>query len=300
MTAQNYDTLCEGVSGAILRNEPMSRHTLFKIGGPADLFVVPEDRHSLSTILKRCAGHSIPVYIVGGGANLLVHDEGVRGVVVNLAGLKKAQWDDDAGQLVLKVEAGAVLAPLVAEAERRGWSGLESLAGIPGSVGGALVMNAGTKAGSIADVVREIEIMTLDGRETRTISRDEAGYGYRTSALSDLVIVAAVLTLKQGTPDEVKAATNVVRGYRKGQPLGVPCAGSVFKNPPGDFAGRLVEAAGLKGLRIGGAMVSEQHGNFIVNAGGATAYDVLSLVSRVQHKVFENTGVQLELEIKII
>lgn len=300
MTEIDYATLSEGIEGVVLMDEPMSRHTMYKIGGPADLFVVPADRRSLTAILQRCTEGNIPVYIVGGGANLLVHDEGVRGVVVNLGGLKRAEWRDDAGRLSLHVEAGAVLAPLVAEAERRGWSGLESLAGIPGSVGGALVMNAGTKAGSIADVVREIEVMTLDGRETKTISREEAGYGYRRSVLCDVAVIAAVLDMKQGIPEEVKAATNVVRGYRKGQPVGVPCAGSVFKNPPGDFAGRLVEAAGLKGQRLGGAMISEQHGNFIVNTGNATAWDVLGLISRIQQKVLENTGIELELEIKII
>ncbi|MDH4101422.1 MAG: UDP-N-acetylmuramate dehydrogenase, partial [Nitrospirota bacterium] len=252
MSEIDYTVLCEGIEGNILRDEPMSRHTMYKIGGPADLFIAPADRGSLAAILRRCTDGSIPVYVVGGGANLLVHDEGIRGVVVHLGGLKRAEWRDDDGQLSLHVEAGAVLAPLVAEAERRGWSGLESLAGIPGSVGGALVMNAGTKAGSISDVVREIEIMSLDGRETRTISRDEAGYGYRRSSLSDVAVIAAVLDMKKGVPEEVKAATNVVRGYRKGQPVGVPCAGSVFKNPPGDFAGRLIEAAGLKGQRLGG------------------------------------------------
>lgn len=295
-----YEGLCDGIEGSVLTDEPLARHTMFKIGGPADLFVVPANRLSLSLILERCAKRSIPVYIVGGGANLLVRDEGVRGVVVNLAALKGAQWLDDAGSLVLRVEAGAVLAPLVAEAERRGWSGLEPLAGIPGSVGGALVMNAGTRAGSIADIVLEIEVMTQDGRETRTISRDEAGYGYRRSALGDVVVLAAALQMKQGTPDEVKAATSVVRGYRKGQPAGVPCAGSVFKNPPGDFAGRLVEAAGLKGRRVGGAMVSEQHSNFIVNADNATAWDVISLIGLVQQRVMETAGIGLELEIKII
>lgn len=300
MAVQDYISLCEGVKGIILRDEPMSRHTSFRIGGPADLFVAPEDRPSLGLVLHRAAESGLSVYVIGAGSNLLVHDEGVRGVVLSLAGLKQVSWEEHGDRATLRADAGVSLALLVSQSAERGWSGLEPLAGIPGTLGGALCMNAGTKAGCIGDVVEEVDVITLDGREVRRLQRNSVNFGYRSSGLDDVLILGCSLSLARSTPEQVKAAVDTVRGYRKGQPTGMPNAGSVFKNPPGDFAGRLIEAAGCKGERAGGAMVSERHGNFIVNTGGATAYDVLSLVSRVQHRVFETTGIQLELELKII
>lgn len=286
------------IRGEVRAGVPLDRYTTLRVGGPADILAVPEDMGELERLVRYAARCGLPLYVLGHGSNVLVPDEGVRGLVVVLT--KAAAWVRFEGAEV-EAGAGCPLPRLVQMAARRSLAGLEGLAGVPGTVGGALFMNAGTAGASIGDVTLWVEVLDREGERVR-LAREEMGFGYRTSRLQrgGLIAVSARLGLAPGDPAAIAAALRAAAQRRRAtQPLEQPNAGSVFKNPPGDFAGRLIEAAGCKGWRSGGAEVSPRHANFIVNLGGATAGDVLRLMARVHRRVREAFGVSLEPEIRL-
>lgn len=296
----------KNVRGRVLVNEPMSRHTSFCIGGPADVLVFPEDQQDLVAVMLEVRERGIPFIVIGGGTNLLVRDGGVRGVLVNLRNLNSIsvvrEYRSIGGVFsVLQAEAGAPLAKLLSFAVERGLTGLEFAAGIPGSVGGAVCMNAGTAQGEIGDVTDTVTFVAPDGGLVQC-PREEMGFGYRTANVPPgHVVVELKIILRQDERHKIKARVKDLMQKRKEhQPLNLPNAGSVFKNPIDEAAGKLIESAGLKGLTVGKAQVSEKHANFIVNLGGATAADVLKLMDVVKQRVLEMHKVRLEPEIKII
>ncbi|MEW8978682.1 MAG: UDP-N-acetylmuramate dehydrogenase [Symbiobacterium sp.] len=284
--------------GRIRRDEPLKRHTTFRIGGPADYLVQVANRQELSGLLRLAGEEGLPVYILGNGSNLLVSDEGVRGLVLSLTG--------EFGRLAVegstvRVGGGYNLPKLAYEVQKRGLGGIEFACAIPGTVGAGLVINAGAHGGDLSQVVTEATVVWGDGREQR-LTRDEIGFGYRSTRLqgTSAIVVEVVMALHPADPAELQGAMRQhLERRRATQPLGHPNAGSIFKNPPGDYAGRLIELAGLKGARVGDAQVSEKHANFIVNLGQATAKDVLMLMDRVRSTVEQRFGVRLEAEVKI-
>ncbi len=287
------------VNGELRLDEPMSRHTTLRIGGPADGWVAPRTIDELARIVRICAAEGIPVVAVGGGSNLLVRDGGVRGVVLSTRLLRRLER---LGPTEVIVEAGVSTGKALHAATEWELGGVEFLGGVPGSVGGGLVMNAGTYLGEFKDVTVEVASVRIgDGTLVR---RDNAacGFRYRHSDLPrDEVVVEATLRLRPRARAEIEAEVRALRDRRhEREPKGLPNAGSIFKNPPGDYAGRLIEACGLKGRRVGGAEISPKHANWIVNVGAARAADVLELVDIVRHSVKERHGIDLEMEVKVI
>lgn len=277
---------------------PMRERTTLRVGGPADLVVYPGNIRELVEVMRE-GGVSL---VLGGGSNLLVSDEGVRGTALSLGQAFRAAEIKRRGEDVL-IEAGAgvLLAKLSGMAMKASAAGLEFAYGIPGTLGGALVMNAGAGGGRMKDVVETVDVVTREGEAVR-LRGEEAGFGYRSSSFPEgCVITSAVIRLREGDARKINEKMRRLQLERKAsQPLSMPSAGSVFKNPPGDFAGRLIEAAGLKGAREGGAMVSEKHANFIVNTGSASAADVHGLMIRVEREVYGKFGVRLEREIRLV
>ncbi|MEW6046474.1 MAG: UDP-N-acetylmuramate dehydrogenase [Bacillota bacterium] len=294
------ELLRERVRGPVLDHEPMASHTAFRIGGPADVLVIPESRDDLARALETCHRHGLPVTVIGRGSNLLVSDDGIEGVVIQIArGLSRAEFNGT----TLEVEAGAPLPAMSWQAAMHGLSGLEFGVMIPGSVGGGIVMNAGAHHRAIGSVVESVLCFGPDGSEVR-LSAEDLRFAYRHSVLQsrpDLAVVSARLQL---APRPVEAITAEMESYlearRRTQPLGEPGAGSIFKNPPGDYAGRLIEQAGLKGWRRGDVEVSPIHANFIVNKGRATCVEMLDAIRMVRRRVQEAFGVTLELEVKVV
>lgn len=285
--------------GELKVDEPLSKHTSFRIGGPADFLAIPADREELNSLLQFAVNAAVPFFILGRGTNILAPDQGFRGLVIKIADrLDKTRFE---GQHLV-VEGGASLSRAAWMAVERGLAGLEFAVGIPGTVGGGLVMNAGAFGGDLGRLAVEVTVMDLRGG-IRVLPREELSFGYRTSSLAGgkAVVVEAVLRLQEADAAMLasRARENLER-RRLTQPLGLPSAGSVFKNPPGDFAGRLIEAAGCKGLCRGDACVSELHANYIVNRGSATARDVLALMEEIQEKVGKAFGVYLEPEIQVL
>lgn len=281
------------------QNEPMFRHTTFRIGGPADLFAIVDTVEELQGVWRFCRTNGLPAKVLGGGANLLVLDHGVRGCVIKLGRtFRQTRWEGSAAV------CGAADFPvrIAKRAAERGLAGMEWGAGIPGTLGGAVVMNAGTNLGSLQDVLVEVTLLTPEG-EVETIPAERLGLGYRRSNLQgrdDVVVLTARIQLRPGDPAEIRRRMEEHLAYRNArQPIHLPNAGSIFKNPPGDFAGRLIEAVGLKGARVGDAQFSELHANFIVNLGHATAADVLELIARAKERVAERFGIALEEEVRI-
>jgi UDP-N-acetylmuramate dehydrogenase len=298
----------EEIGGKKRFDEPMRNYTSFRIGGTADLLIFPENTEDLKKILYLCSEKEIPVFILGFGTNLLVKDGGIRGVVINLnKGFRDMRLDEKIHQTPNSIRrtviagGGAGLQKLVGFALKNKLSGMEFAAGIPGSVGGALIMNAGAKNGEIKDVVKGVKIITANG-ETKTIQKKDIGFSYRHSEFpANSIILEASILLKNGKGKDIKKKMELLVKDRKSkQPLSSYSAGSVFKNPSGDFAARLIESAGLKGFEAGDAIVSHKHANFIVNRDMATAGDVLKLIEIVKEKVFVRTGVLLEEEIRIV
>jgi len=269
-------------------DEPMSRRTTLKIGGPADAWVMPASIDELRAVIRLCVGRSIPLTPIGGGSNLLVRDGGIRGVSLSTRNLR--------------VQAGVSTGKLLSMATRWELGGVEFLGGVPGSVGGGLVMNAGTYLGEFKDVTVQVSSVRLADAEL--VRRDNArcGFVYRGSALPpDEIVVESVVELRPRPRDEIAADVRGLRARRnEREPKKMSNAGSVFKNPPGDYAGRIIEVAGLKGTRVGGAECSPVHANWFVNTGGATAADMLELIDIAQTKVHAAHGVTLQLEWKII
>ncbi|MEE0953962.1 MAG: UDP-N-acetylmuramate dehydrogenase [Ruminococcus sp.] len=280
--------------------EPLSKHTTFKIGGVADTYVKVTSLSKLSTILKECRESDIDYMIIGNGSNILASDDGYRGVVIRLDGdfRKIALVDDD----TVYCGAGATLAALCKFALNNGLSGLEFAWGIPGSVGGAVFMNAGAYGGEMKDVVYSVNHLTKNGEPGRT-ERDDLQFGYRTSVYrqNNAIITGATLKLRKDNPEDIRARMDDYLGRRSSkQPLEYPSAGSVFKRPAGAYAGALIEQCGLKGHSHGGAQVSEKHAGFIINKANANANDVKSLIREVQTKVYDETGYNLECELIIL
>lgn len=279
-------------------DEPLSRHTSFGIGGPADLLLIPSTPDALCAALAATGRAGMKPLILGNGTNLIVRDGGMRGVVIRVAGEMAAVEFEGTSVIV---EAGASLAAACLRCAHKGLSGLEFAAGIPGTMGGALIMNAGAYGGEIGDITEWVEVATADGGIER-IDGSELSFGYRRSVLRERghIVVRASLRLTEGDPSEIHANlcdTMEMRCSR--QPVSSPSAGSIFKRPEGDYAGRLLEAAGLKGMRVGRAAVSTKHANFVVNLGGATAADVIGLIEAARGTVFEKFGVMLEPEVCI-
>ncbi len=282
--------------------EPLSRHTSFRIGGPVDVWVEVADAAEIRRVQHIAAAMDLPLFVLGGGTNILVSDRGVRGIVLHL-GRSLAQLDWRANGRGQHVRAGAALPlkRLVMESVARDLSGLEFAEGIPGTVGGGLLMNAGAFGGEIAEVIESVEGVDAHG-DIQRLARSALRFGYRHFDLPARFIVTHLeFLLQAGDRAVIHAKCAEAKRRREGhQPLGYPNAGSIFKNPPGDFAGRLIEATGMKGQRRGGAMIAEQHANFIVNVGGATAEDVRALMAEAARRVWKAKGVRLEPEIRLV
>jgi UDP-N-acetylmuramate dehydrogenase len=282
----------------VSRGQPLAELTSFRIGGPADFALEVNHEQELGAALAAASHHRVPAFCLGTGTNILVSDRGVRGLVIRLgSGFREVHFDG------CRAKAGAAVqfGELVAQAVAHGLAGLEFGEGIPGSVGGALIMNAGAFGGEMAPVVSAVRGADPDGR-LRTLAKDEIEFLYRRSILPPGFIVSAVeFDLVRGDRDALSTKVAELKTKRAArQPLGMPNAGSIFKNPPGNFAGRLLEKCGLKGERRGGAAFSERHANFIVNLGGAQASEVRELIELARRRVEEQTGVRLEPEVKLV
>ena len=283
----------------VLRDEPMSRHTTFRIGGPADYFVTPKDKGEIKKIIKFCRKEQVPFYVIGNGSNLLVGDRGYRGVIIQI--FKQMSKIEVDGEQIM-AQAGALLSKLAAAALDASLTGFEFASGIPGTLGGALRMNAGAYGGDMQQVVLSADVLTPAG-DFITLSVDELGMGYRTSIISknDYVVIDALLQLKKGNKEEIKAQMADLREKRVSkQPLEYGSAGSTFKRPEGYFAGKLIDDAGLRGFRVGDAQVSEKHCGFVINRGNATAAEVRELMQIVSERVEEKFGVRLQPEVRCI
>jgi len=287
----------KNLKGKVRLFEPLKNHTSFKIGGPAEFFIEPKDLRDLRRLLAMGKIYKLPIFILGAGSNILVNDQRIKGIILHPASgyFKKVTLRRN------RLEAGSAvpLSTLLARAAGAGLSGLEFMAGIPGTLGGALAMNAGIPGKTIADLVEKVTVMDYNGR-VRTLRPSHISFGYRRSGLAKYIILSASLRLakkkKSLIRDEMKQRIFL---RRMTQDLSRPSAGCVFKNPPGDSAGRLIDACGLKGRRAGGAVVSEKHANFFVNGGGARAKDVLKLMKLASAGVKNKFGIELEPEVKI-
>ena len=295
------------IKGEVLYDEMMSKYTSMRIGGPADVFVLPANLRDLQIVLKNRG--SCPIWTIGEGTNLLVRDRGIRGIVISLKNCFKSikrpvfyKSLDGKEKAVIQVDGGVKLSYLAKFTARYGLKGVESLVGIPGSVGGSIAMNAGAEGTEISHVLRSIKFMTLDG-EVKTYSKNEMVFAYRktTFPAKGGIVIEAELELEKGDITDIHREMDKYLSRRGStQPLTMPNSGSIFKNPAGEKAGRLIESVGLKGFRIGGAGVSIKHANFIVNKGGASAEDVIRLIKHIQTVVEKKSGIKLEQEIVII
>ncbi|HWA98003.1 MAG TPA: UDP-N-acetylmuramate dehydrogenase [Pirellulales bacterium] len=281
----------------VRQNEPLAPHTWFQLGGSAQYFAEPETVDELTELVRRCRQEGMPVRLLGGGSNVLVRDEGVRGLVLRLGGEAFSKIEIQGTKVT--VGAGAKLGHVISTAVGRGLAGMETLVGIPGTIGGALHGNAGGRGGDIGQWTSRATVLTRGG-ELIERSRDDLVFAYRQSSLDELVILGAEFSLEQDDPDElIKRMQKQWIAKRAGQPLGHQSAGCIFKNPRGMSAGMLIDQAGLKGTRVGGAEVSDRHANFIVADEKATSKDVLQLIDLVRQRVAERLGIELETEIEI-
>ena len=283
----------------LLLEEPMAKHTSFRIGGPADVLAQPADEAELAALLKRAGEHAVPVTLVGNGSNLLVRDKGIRGLVIKLSNIFSSITVDGN---VMTFGSGISLAMASKKAASLSLSGMEFAVGIPGTIGGAVYMNAGAYDGEMAKVVTCVRVMDMQGKISE-LQASELDFAYRHTALqnSGWIVISVTVALQPGEAESIaaKMADFSQRRISK-QPLELPSAGSMFKRPVGYFAGTLIEQTGLKGYTVGGAQVSQKHAGFVVNVGGATAKDVLQLISDVQSKVFAAHGVRLEPEVLVL
>ncbi len=280
-------------------HEPMKKHTTFRIGGPADYYLCPHSTEELQKILQICRENKLEFFILGNGSNLLVSDKGYRGVVIQLW---KNFSDIETEDNTITVKAGALLSKVAAEALEESLTGMEFASGIPGTMGGAVMMNAGAYGGEMKDIIREVTVLTREG-ELLTLSKEEMNFGYRTSVVKEkgYVVISAELQLRKGDREEIRKVMDELKERRvTKQPLDMPSAGSTFKRPEGYFAGKLIMDAGLRGFSVGGAQISEKHCGFVVNKGDATAADVLGLIGEVQKRVQEKFGGALEPEVKFL
>ena len=283
----------------ILVAEPMKNHTTFRIGGPADALALPKTPEEVAEVVRFCHEHAQSYYVLGNGSNLLVSDEGYRGLVLQLY---RNFNDIQVNGETITVQSGAMLAAVARTAYQTGLTGLEFASGIPGPIGGAVVMNAGAYGGEMKNVLKEVTVLTKEG-EVLVIPAKALELGYRTSVIpkNGWIVLGAVLQLKKGDQEQILARMEELKEQRiTKQPLDLPSAGSTFKRPEGYFAGKLIMDAGLRGFTVGGAQVSEKHCGFVVNRGNATAADVWELICEVKRRVKEMTGVELEPEVKLL
>jgi UDP-N-acetylmuramate dehydrogenase len=296
LTAKGLQRAVQHVQGEVRWNEPLAPFLSLQVGGPADVLVFPSDVQDVIRVILGARAERVPLVVLG-GTNVVVRDKGIRGIVMQLKQL--SGMHEEASQVVY-AQAGVRLPRLMQFAVRHHLSGMEWAAGIPGTVGGGVVMNAGTQLGEMKDVLRAVDVVNLRGHRLR-VEASSISFAYRKATLPRGIVVGAWVQLALSKKEQVAAKTKTYLQYRREtQPLTLPNAGSVFKNPPGDSAGRLVEAAGLKGVRVGDAEVSTKHANFIVNRGMATADQVLALIRKVRQTVARKFGVRLQLEWKII
>src|SRR5215467_4158509 len=282
--------------------EPLARYTTMKIGGPADYFIEAQTETALASLLPLLHRQGTPFCLLGNGSNVLISDRGIRGVVIHLAGeFKRVEWNDPRDTVRVQVGAACAVTQLVREAARKGYAGLEFAEGIPGSVGGALVMNAGAYGSEFEKVVDQVEGVTRAGEAVR-FSRAQMTFAYRDSQLPAGTVVTRVrMRLRKEEIAQVSSKLRELVSKRKSsQPSGYPNSGSMFRNPKGDFAGRLIEAAGLKGKKIGHAQISPRHGNFIVNLGGAKGEEVRQLMELASNEVKTQFGIELEPEVRLL
>ena len=298
MNQSFYDKLNNVIGkDSILIDEPMSRHTTFRVGGPADFFVTPKVKEEVRDVIRICKEAGMPYYIIGNGSNLLVSDAGYRGVIIQIyKEMNEVTVEDN----LVKAQAGALLSGIAAKALAAELTGFEFASGIPGTIGGACVMNAGAYGGEMKDVLESVTVLTGEG-EIIELGRNELELGYRTSVIAKkgYIVLGAVLKLERGDGEKIKAYMDELKEKRvTKQPLEYPSAGSTFKRPEGYFAGKLIEDAELRGFQVGGAQVSEKHCGFVINRDHATAADIMELMRQVQIRVKENSGVDLEPEVK--
>lgn len=295
--AELFRKVFEGYPGEVRLNEPIAPYTSMKIGGPADAMVFPKSVSDLVDLMARLTRYALPYFVLGGGSNLLVRDGGIGGVVIHPKLLNRIGTES---ATALTAEAGVSYPKLSLFAAEKGLSGLEFAVGIPGTVGGAVVMNAGIPGEETASVLSGITLVDEAGKVQR-LRKEQVAFGYRSAALPKGVVVSASFSLSPAPAAEIdEKIKRLLQRRRETQPLSFPNVGSVFKNPAGDFAGRLVEAAGLKGRRSGAAQISERHGNFIINRGEATAKEVLALIGEIRQKVQAEFGILLEPEVKVV
>ena len=289
--------------GEVIYDEPMSAHTSLKIGGPVDIMAIPEDPLSLKNLLITANSADTPVVVVGSGTNLLVSDSGIRGVAISLASFDRIELTrgSDEDNVLLFVNAGVPLARVINFAKEKGYSGLEALVGIPGSFGGAVCMNAGSFGTEIKDVINSVAVMNSKG-ELNILEKEKIEFSYRSSDLpEDSIILSANVLLKKDNPDDIsERIRDFLKRKKDTQPLGERSAGCVFKNPEGDAAGRLIEAAGCKGMKMGDVEVSAVHANYFINRGRATCREFIELMENVINRVKEQFGITLDSEIKIV
>ena len=285
--------------GAFFENEPMSRHTTFGIGGPADIFVDVSSADEIRQICQLTRSLEVPFFIVGNGSNLLVSDEGIRGVVIHLGkSFSEVERDGE----IIKAQAGASLGKIARVALDASLTGFEFAAGIPGSFGGAVSMNAGAYGGEMKDILVDVDLLTPQG-EIITLKAEDMDLSYRHSIVfdKDYIVLGARIRLQPGQEQEIREKMDqLARARKEKQPLEYPSAGSTFKRPTGYFAGKLIQDAGLKGYTVGGAMVSEKHAGFVINHGGATAQEVRFLIRQVQKKIQDKFGVHMEPEVRFL
>lgn len=286
-------------NGQMLQKEPMKKHTTFRVGGPAACFLTPSENAQIENIVHICREEQIPLFILGNGSNLLVSDQGFDGVVLQIY-KNRNQITVEGNRM--RVQAGALLSSTARKALDAGLTGMEFAAGIPGTMGGAVVMNAGAYGGEMKDILESVTVLTAEG-ERKELKRDELGLGYRTSVIKEkgYVVLEAVLLLEPGDPELIRQRMDELKEQRvTKQPLEYPSAGSTFKRPEGYFAGKLIQDAGLRGYQVGGAQVSEKHCGFVINKENATAEDIVNLIRDVQRIVYEKFQVELETEIKFL
>lgn len=290
------DEIRRGVRGRIALNEPLGPYTWMKVGGPVDCYIEPADRQDLIDLVGVLTAQRVPYFLLGRGSNLLVSDDGFRGVVINLeSGLSAVTREQDD----VVAEAGVRMTKFVDFCVQQGLSGVEMLAGIPGSVGGGIVMNAGAHGGEMADHCVAVE--TLKDGSPVWVPKELCGFQYRHSSFEGQVVLAARFRLPAGDVDAlIRRRKELIQRRNATQPLELPNLGSMFKNPPARFAAQLIEEAGLKGKQVGDIQVSEKHANFMVNRGNGTASDVIRLIDLVKRTVYQHSGIQLELEVKLV
>ncbi len=294
--SSDLHAVVSGLRGEVKFGASLRDYTSFRIGGPADVLVIPTDADDLSRLGKQAYAAKVPVFVIG-GTNLLVRDQGIRGVVVSLSRLKAIKDETDG---VVYAEGGVGMPTLMRHAISLALSGLEWAAGIPGTVAGCVVMNAGTRLGEMKDAVKAVRVVDPQGRFIDSPA-SAIQFSYRRALLPRGIVVGVWLQLKPAQREKIERVVKEYLRYRKNtQPLTLPNAGCVFKNPEHDTAGRLIEAAGLKGARVGDAQVSEKHANFVVNLGRASAADVIALIKKIGRTVEQRTGITLELELKIV